>query len=235
VRELLDRGFAIVPGPVRSHGLAQLSEAYDRAVASADPADVSRRSSTRVHDFVNRGPEFDCIYVYGPLLSACRQIIRGPFKLSVMLARTLEPGAPAQPLHVDVTYQADGWPLVGFILMVDDFASSNGATRFVAGSHLLHHGPPDSTDDTLRDLPAAEPACGTAGSMIIFNGSVWHAHGANSSSRPRRSIQGAFVPRDSRAAIDQAARIRPETLRRISDLARSVLDVAEATDTAPRS
>ncbi len=223
-RQLHNLGFVILPGPVIPGGCARLSEAYDRAVSTAAPEDVSIRSSTRVHDFVNRGPEFDGIYIYGPLLAACRRIIGRPFKLSTMLARTLEPGAPAQPLHVDVRREADGWPLVGFILMVDEFHAENGATRFVPCSHWL----PDEPEGLTQDAADEEEvlARGPAGSIIIFNGSVWHGHTANRSAGRRRSIQGAFIPREARAATDQAARVRPETLQRLGDLAKYVLDVS---------
>jgi ectoine hydroxylase-related dioxygenase (phytanoyl-CoA dioxygenase family) len=68
-------------------------------------------------------------------------------------------------------------------------------------------------------------ARGPAGSIILFNGSVWHGHTANRSSGLRRSVQGAFIPREARSAIDQAARIRPETFQRLGDLAKYVLDV----------
>jgi len=217
-RQLGNLGFLVLPGPAIPGGHSRLSEAYDRAVAAAGPADVSVRSSTRVHDFVNRGPEFDGIYTYGPLLAACCRIIGRPFKLSTMLARTLEPGAPEQPLHVDVQREADEWPLVGFILMVDEFRPENGATRFVPGSHWLEDEPSDACGEPVL-------ACGPAGSIILFNGSVWHGHTANRSTGRRRSIQGAFIPREARAATDQASRMRPETLGRIGDLARYVLDV----------
>jgi hypothetical protein len=83
-----------------------LSEAYDHAVVTADAADVRVASSTRVTDFVNRAAEFDGIYVFPPLLAACCSIIGQPFKLSGTRARTLEPGAPAEALHVD---EANGW------------------------------------------------------------------------------------------------------------------------------
>jgi ectoine hydroxylase-related dioxygenase (phytanoyl-CoA dioxygenase family) len=223
-RQLDDAGFVVLPGPVLEGGPARLSAAYDRAVSTADPADVSARSSTRVSDFVNRGPEFDGIYVYGPVLAAGCRIIGRPFKLSTLHARTLEPGTPAQELHVDVRRGADGWPLVGFILMVDEFRADNGATRFVPGSHRLPQEP-----DELGDDPAEQVlACGPAGSILIFNGSVWHGHTANRSAGRRRSIQGALIPREARAAVDQAARIRPETLRRIGDLAKYVLDIGPA-------
>jgi ectoine hydroxylase-related dioxygenase (phytanoyl-CoA dioxygenase family) len=181
-----------------------------------------------VHDFVNRGPEFDSLYICRPLLAACCQIIGGPFKLSTMLARTLEPGAPAQPLHVDVKREADGWPLVGFIIMVDEFDPENGATRFVPGSHLLPRVPNELMKGATSACEGEVHACGPAGSMIIFNGSVWHGHGANGSNRRRRSVQGAFIPREARAAINQASRIRPETLKRIGNLAQRVLAVGPA-------
>jgi hypothetical protein len=223
-RQLHDLGFVVLPGPAVPGGWARLAEAYDRAVSAADPADVSIRSSTRVHDFVNRGPEFDGLYVYRPLLAACCRIIGRPFKLSTMLARTVEPGTPAQPLHVDVRRNADGWPLVGFIVMVDEFHAGNGATRFVPGSHLWPR-EPDESGDTAGTHDGEVLACGPAGSALIFNGSVWHGHTANRSTRCRRSIQGAFIPREARASIDQAARMRPETFKRIGDLARYVLDV----------
>ena len=183
-------------------------------MTTADPADVSIRSSTRVHAFVNHGPEFDGLYVHPPLLAACRQVIGRPFKLSTMLARTLESGAPAQQLHVDVRRHADGWPLVGFMVMVDEFRTENGATRFVPGSHLWAR-EPDALESATASYNGEIFACGPAGSVVIFNGSVWHGHAANQSTRRRRSIQGAFIPREARASIDQASRMRPETFERI--------------------
>ncbi len=227
-RQLDDSGFVVLPGPVIPGGCARLSGAYDRAVSTADPADVSIRSSTRIHDFVNRGPELDGIYIYRPLLAACCRIIGRPFKLSTLHARTLEPGAPAQPLHVDVQREADGWPLVGFIVMVDEFHTENGATRFVPGSHRLPHGPGDVMRDTTDANEEEILACGPAGSILIFNGSAWHGHTANRSTGRRRSIQGAFISREARSAIDQASRMRPETFRRIGDLAKYLLNIAGA-------
>src|SRR5262245_36628208 len=122
-RRLREVGFIVMPGPAME-GCERLSEVYDRAVAEADPADVHRGrtgASTRIDDLVNRGPDFDAIYIYPPLLAACCQIIGGPFKLSGMRARTLHPGAAVEGLHVDVRHGANGWPLVGCILMIDAF------------------------------------------------------------------------------------------------------------------
>ena len=228
-RQLRDIGFVVLPGPVIPGGCEKLSEAYDRAVAMADPADVHTgrtRSSTRIDDLVNRGSDFDGIYIYPPLLTACCQIIGQPFKLSGMRARTLHPGAPTEPLHVDVKYRGNGWPLVGCILMVDGFDAENGATRFVPGSHLQQREPGEVMSNPQNAHEEQVLACGPAGSIIIFNASVWHSHGANRSAAPRRSIQAHFVPRSAQASPDDhSRRMRPETLQRIGDLAKYVLNV----------
>ena len=90
------------------------------------------------------------------------------------------------------------------------------------------NGPPIPTDvaqDTSADYEGQVVACGPAGSVIVYNGSVWHGHAANRVDEPRRSIQGAYIRRDAQSAVNQAARLRPETLGRIDKLAKYVLAV----------
>lgn len=206
--------------------MERLTHAYDAAVDSAADDDVKVGSaSTRVVDFVNRGVAFDNIYVFPPLLAACSLVIGGPFKLSSFQARTVRPGTPAQDLHVDVHRYSRDWPLLGFILMVDDFRADNGATRFVPGSHERPSTPEESMADLKGSYDGQRLACGDAGSLIVFNGSTWHGHAANTSSAPRRSIQGAFIPRTGRAATDFGARMSPDTRARLSATAREVLAV----------
>ena len=225
--ELRERGFAILPDAVPSGRMEPLAAAYDAEIVSATGDDLRIGStSTRVTDFVNRGAEFDLLYLFPPLLEACCRVIARPFKLSTLHARTLPPGAAAQALHVDVGRHAAEWPLVGFILMIDDFRPDNGATRLVPGSHRWPRAPRDSMADVTVEHDEQVLACGSAGSLVVFNGSTWHGHTANVSNQPRRSLQGAFVPRDGRAATDFAARMQSETRERLGPLARYVLALA---------
>jgi Phytanoyl-CoA dioxygenase (PhyH) len=218
-KELDEVGFIVIPGPVTPDQLPQLSEAYDSAVLNAQPDDVSVGSSTtRVNDFVNRGQEFDSLYTYGPILDACCRTICQPFKLSTMHARTVRPHAPEQDLHVDFRRDGHSWPMVGFILMIDEFRTDNGATRFVPGSHRMTEVPTEISKNEFL-------ACGPAGSIIVYNGSVWHGHSANRVDTPRRSIQGSFIRRDAESAVNQSTCIRPETLGRLGELARYLLAV----------
>lgn len=227
VQDLHDIGFVVIPGPVASGDLPQLAAAYDSALASASSEDIKIGSSTtRVNDFVNHGAEFDALYIHQPLLKANCHVIGQPFKLSSMHARTLRPNSQAQSLHVDFKPDEKRFPLVSFILMVDEFRSDNGATRFVPGSHKWSVVPNELANDHLVDYEnQVQTACGQAGSMIVFRGSVWHGHTANLTGATRRSIQGAYIPREAQAGTDFSARMHPETLARINPLAKYLLAI----------
>jgi len=224
IADLQERGFAIISGPVSSARMDAFRRAYAAVEASAAGDDLRIGSTTtRVSDFVNRGPDFDDLYVFPPLLEACCRVIGTPFKLSSFHARTLRPHSPNQTLHVDVRRDSADWPLLGFIMMVDHFGPDNGATRFVPGSHVWPDAPEDAIANLQADHDGQMLACGAAGSLIIFNGSAWHGHTANTSAAPRRSLQGAFIPRDGRSSTDFGARMGPETRARLGPIAHYVL------------
>jgi hypothetical protein len=223
---LEEGGFVVIPGPLVLHELLALADAYDAEVAAATGEDIHVGStSTRVSDFVNRGPLFDSLYTYPPLLHAAAATVGGPFKLSSLHARTLRPGATVLDLHVDVERESADWPLLGFIFMVDAFTAGNGATRFVPGSHRWPRSP--LPRDRQEHSARLVSACGPAGSLLVFNGSTWHGQGINSSERPRRSLQGAFIPRSGRAGTNFLARMTPDIHARLAPVAREVLALAD--------
>jgi ectoine hydroxylase-related dioxygenase (phytanoyl-CoA dioxygenase family) len=219
---LEESGFVVLPGPFPVEQLGAVADAYDAEVGAAVADDIRAGStSTRVTDFVNRGPLFDPLYLYPPLLAAAALTIGRTFKLSSFHARTLRPGSTELDIHVDVERGSADWPLLSFIFMVDAFTPDNGATRFIAGSHRWDKSPRNAR---LQKFTAQlVSACGEAGSLLVFNGSTWHGQGVNSSMRPRRSLQGAFIPRGGRAATDFGARMQRETVERLTPLARQIL------------
>jgi ectoine hydroxylase-related dioxygenase (phytanoyl-CoA dioxygenase family) len=227
-------GFVVLPSPFSTAEIARVQAAYDDACAHAAPEDVHvGRTSTRVNDFVNRGPEFDLLYTWPPVLDAARRVVGGPIRLSVLHARTLHPGGPAQELHVDIPRTSDAWPMLGVILMVDEFRPDNGATRFVPGSHRWTDTPAQVLADCAAPHPDEVLTCGPAGSLILFDASTWHGYTANSSSSGRRSVQGTFIPRSGRAATDFLGRMEPGTFARLSATAREVIGMESTSASVP--
>jgi hypothetical protein len=224
VRQITDSGLVIIHGPHSGERLIKLVADYDEMMGLASGPEFSIGSTTtRMSDLLNHGPAFDEIFLYPPLHEVCLNVIGEPFKLSSFLARTLRPGSTSQALHADLTRDSQDAPLLGFIFMVDPFREDNGATRFIPHSHKWPDLPSGSPPDAKGSYPGEVLALGEAGTMIIFNGAIWHGHTANVSGDPRRSIQGYFVRRKARSGTDFLRSLRPATQARISPTARYLL------------
>jgi ectoine hydroxylase-related dioxygenase (phytanoyl-CoA dioxygenase family) len=102
--------------------------------------------------------------------------------------------------HIDFRPDERPFPLLSFIYTIDEFSESNGATRFVAGSQYRKDRPSPSQQEEC--LTQSVPGCAPAGSVIIFDGRVRHAQGANSSALERRSLQGSFIPAAQVSAVE---------------------------------
>jgi ectoine hydroxylase-related dioxygenase (phytanoyl-CoA dioxygenase family) len=66
---------------------------------------------------------------------------------------------------------------------ITDFTAENGATRVLPGSHRSDRAP-GFFDEVEGMIPAEMPR----GSVLIYNGSLWHRGGANRSDAPRLGI-----------------------------------------------
>ncbi len=107
-----------------------------------------------------------------------------PFIYTGSSGRSPLPGGVAQQLHIDSRVPGSHLTLQAQCLwMLDDFTSLNGATRVVPGSHkrkeYADNGVVYSDELTVT---------GPAGSVIIFNGGLWHAGGKNQSSYDRWGV-----------------------------------------------
>jgi hypothetical protein len=230
VRQLVESGFAVVPGPISGEPFHELTAAYDEVMAVAAGPDFNLGSTTtRMSDLLSYASVFDDVYLHPPLLEACSHIIGEPFKLSSFLARTLRGGTPAQELHADLARGSNDAPLLGFILMVDSFREENGATRFVPTSHNWNDLPCDRMSDPRAKYSGEVLGYGDRGTMIIFNGAIWHGHTANVTPDSRRSIQGYFVRRSARSGFDFRNRLPPAARSRLSPLAHYLLALDEET------
>ena len=228
LQQLIESGFAIIPGPLSGERFDHLVAAYDAAIATgAGPAFKVGTTTTRMSDLLIHSCIFSEVFLHPPLLEACSHVIGQPFKLSSFLARTLRAGTPAQELHSDLPRKFGDAPLLGFILMVDPFRQENGATRFVPNSHRWPDVPADRLVDTCSECPGELLGCGDAGTMILFNGAIWHGHSANVTAHPRRSIQGYFVRRNVHSGFDFRDRLVPAVEARMKPLARYLLALDE--------
>jgi len=95
----------------------------------------------------------------------------------------------------------------------------------VPKTHKLSVLPDEAMTDTNEKHPDEIRIIAPAGSVFIFNSHVWHGGTTNFTENDRRSIHSYFCTKDQPQQIDQKRYITQETLQRIGESGRQVLDV----------
>jgi ectoine hydroxylase-related dioxygenase (phytanoyl-CoA dioxygenase family) len=125
--------------------------------------------------------------------------------------------APATPgerfqtsFHRDFPRHMNGYVAsINTFLAIDEFTSENGATRLVPGSHQ-RAAPPDRDELEAGSVAALCPA----GSMIVFDSTLWHAAGVNRSGRDRLAINQQFTRPFIKPQIDYVRALGDATVLR---------------------
>ncbi len=225
-------GFTILEEVIAPEWLAELRHAFDAIFAregnQAGTEVAQMEGVRRLADLVNKGTVFDAVYLQPALLTAVFHVLQRPFKLHSLNGHDPLPGSGLQILHADwgqPTGPGGLYHVVNSVWMLDDFTAANGATRCVPGSHRKPGRITDYIADRLADHPEQVQLTGRAGSVAVFNGSLWHSAYRNDSSRPRRTLHCAFIAREHPQQTNQREYLRPQTAQRLSPLARYILDV----------
>jgi ectoine hydroxylase-related dioxygenase (phytanoyl-CoA dioxygenase family) len=107
--------------------------------------------------------------------------------VSSLSSINIGPGEAAQPLHADDQLIPLPKPHVSIICnsmwALTDFTEANGATRLVPGSHRADRSP-QPFGEPAQTVAAEMPA----GSVLVFDGSIWHGGGANRTGDRRLGI-----------------------------------------------
>jgi ectoine hydroxylase-related dioxygenase (phytanoyl-CoA dioxygenase family) len=177
-------GFTILPGAIAPARVAELREAVralHQELGVGPAANIFEGLRTlRIYNLLCRGKLFESIPVDEVVLPVVEAVLDRGCLVSSLSSIDIGPGEQAQPLHADDQLIPLPRPHVPIICntmwALTDFTVENGATRVVPGSHRTDR-PPAPFGDTAES--EAVQAVMTAGSVMVFNGSVWHGGGAN--------------------------------------------------------
>lgn len=120
------------------------------------------------------------------VLQLAESILDRELLLSSLCTLTLGPGQDEQPLHEDTQQIPLPRPrptlAVNAVWALSDFTEENGATRIVPGSHRFDGPPPYGSE--AQTVAATMPA----GSIMLFDSTLWHKGGANRTDARRFAI-----------------------------------------------
>ena len=97
--------------------------------------------------------------------------------------------------------------------MLSDFTLNNGATEFVPGSHLSGAHPHPSEQSDYPIVQATAPA----GSLVVFDGRIWHGTGAHSGGGDRLGVLANYSGPQIRQQENQTLGIDPDLWESLAD------------------
>jgi hypothetical protein len=122
-------------------------------------------------------------------------------------------------MHRDLRSHTGGYRLlINMLVMLDDFTLENGATYLLSGSHRTPQAPAE-----LAFFERAERLTGPAGSIALFDSSLWHAAGPNRSRKARAALTLTFSRPFFKQQMDYPRFLGEDYMRRVPERVRQVL------------
>lgn len=153
----------------------------------------------------------------------------GQYILNTMGASVVYPNTPiyTSRVHRDVRSFTKGFPLLlNTLICLDDSTLENGATWMLSGSHKH----PIQPDDTYFYEHAVRIEA-KKGDVLIFDGNIWHAAGANKSESVRRIITPIYTKPFFKQQLDYPKAFGYDFARLISPYLKQVLGYNALTPT----
>jgi len=216
-RAQLERdGFVVLSGVLDPADARAWADAVERLAGEG-----AARGTGHVEDLLARDGRFARALAAPRVLAATWHVLRAPFRLCGFSARVPYPGFGAQGLHCDGLSRrsADERSVVTAIWMLDAFDARNGPTRVVPGSQRQPRTPPKALADPAARHPDERRVTGQAGSVLVFDGHLWHSGTRNDGDAPRRSLQVQFVAR----ALAAPTQLPPTPPRELEPRLRALL------------
>ena len=185
--QLRERGFVVLP--------AQLpAPALDGHRATLEPYFRRRRRDATggfllVHSLVARGRVIEESVLDDTVCSLAEALLGKDCLLTASVGICQLPRQPAGPVHHDDACYPLPRPRAALSLStiwaLDDFTTDNGAVEMVPGSHLWDE---SRTARAIAEGVDSVPVVMSAGSCVVFLGTVLHRGGANRTDGVRRGF-----------------------------------------------
>jgi ectoine hydroxylase-related dioxygenase (phytanoyl-CoA dioxygenase family) len=207
-------GFTIVENAIEPDLVEALNAALLRLEKDLDAKPAMNgfegHRTVRIYNLLAHGAPFPAVPVHPNVLPIVEGVLDPGCLVSSLSSIAIDPGEIAQPIHADdmvIPLDKPHRPIVcNSMWALSDFTEANGATRLVPASHLK--GNPDYGG--AYDSVPGEMA---KGSVLVWDGSLWHGGGANTTGARRMGLAMNYCAGFIRQQENQQLGIPPDVAR----------------------
>jgi ectoine hydroxylase-related dioxygenase (phytanoyl-CoA dioxygenase family) len=182
-------GFSVVENAIEPELIDALNVALQRLERELDAKPAMNgfegHKTVRIYNLLKFGDPFTRVPVHASVLPIVERVLDPGCLISSLSSIAIDAGEIAQPIHADdmvIPLAKPHIPIVcNSMWALTDFTDTNGATRLVPGSHLKQNPEYGGAYETI-------PAEMKKGSILIWDGSLWHGGGANKTGVRRSGI-----------------------------------------------
>ena len=185
VAECLEQGFSVIPNFINAAEIESIRFSFDSEVPMTEMRAIGTDTgkTLRAHNLLAKTRAVDYLFMDSRVRALVEGVLGPRVQVNVTTLFNLLPGETRQFLHQD-----DGlWPIprphpsfvCNLLIALDDFDLENGCTHLVPYSHKWFDRKVDQEIETVRVEMKA-------GSMLMWEGGLWHGGGANTSVRRER-------------------------------------------------
>ena len=210
-------GYTIVENAIAPDLIDDLNDALQRLERELDAKPAMNgfegHRTVRIYNLLGRGAPFEQTPVHPNVLPIIEGVLDEGCLVSSLSSIAIDPGEVAQPIHADdmvIPLDKPHRPLVcNSMWALTDFTQANGATRIAPGTHLEPNPDYGAPCDTI----AAEMA---KGSVLIWDGALWHGGGANTTGVRRMGLAMNYCAGFIRQQENQQLGLSPDIVRGFS-------------------
>ncbi len=212
LHQFREEGYVLIENALAPFGLDRARAAFEDVQRQTEPGWRAMLQSGEIKGGYGNGPDAHTMgnaYEFDPLfLDIADNPIVTPF-LEAVIGPSLQAMEVVAHCHHAHTGAHTGWHRdwppyrhPEYILkakafyFLDDQTEDMGCFTIVPGSHKRDENPPRDqyVNETLEEMPGLKKMVGPAGSVLIWDVTLWHTGTANTSDRDRRLLIYGYMP-----------------------------------------
>ncbi len=218
VARIGDEGYTIVEDAIEPELIDELNGELERLEVDLGivPAtnDFEGSQTVRIYNLLVHGELYERIPVHDSVLPVVERVLDHGCLVSSLSSIGIDPGETAHPIHADDQLIPIDKPHVPTVCntmwALTDFTEANGATRLVPGTHHRDRSP------ELGEAHETIAAEMRRGSVLVWNGSLWHGGGENRTTERRVGLAMNYCAGWIRQQENQQLGIPRDIARRFS-------------------
>ena len=182
-------GYTVVENAIEPALVDALNAALERLERELDAKPAMNgfegHRTVRIYNLLAHGAPFERVPAHENVLPLIEGVLDAGCLISSLSSIAIDPGEAAQPIHADDMVIPLDKPhraiVCNSMWALTDFTDANGATRLVPGTHRKANPDYGGAYETI-------PAEMAKGSVLIWDGALWHGGGANRTGKRRTGI-----------------------------------------------